>query len=463
MGRALVLAGLLLMDGVRPLGAQSGGRPLSLEECVSLALENNASVRKAALGVDLAGAAVLGTWSGLLPHVNAGFASGRFIQGDRIRKMDVPVGYDPQSGKVIYEQREIVQKGVERNSHYARLTLAQNLFDWGRSLTLLQQARSQERAAEQALVAAREAVVLDVYTKYFALLKAVKLLEVYREALQSAEEQLRRTQSMFELGAVAQGDVYKAKVTVGEAKINVISQQNEVRMARGNLNVAMGRNPDAELAVVEVEAVEAPFPHTREEVLEIAIANNPELRQLRQALEASRQGVRAAKLAYLPTFSLGLTYSRDNEFFDKVYSKDLKRDYYLTLGMQVDFNLFRGFADKAAVERETASYRSVQEDHADKLRQLALRVDQAFLYLEALHEIAEVNRTTLLAAEEDLRLAEERYRVGSGTLLEINDARVAVTRAKQIVIGTRYDSQVARATLEALMGTLGAKATQGGA
>jgi outer membrane protein TolC len=84
-----------------------------------------------------------------------------------------------------------------------------------------------------------------------------------------------------------------------------------------------------------------------------------------------------------------------------------------------------------------------------------LRVNQAFLYLEALQEIASVNRDNLLAAEEDLRLAEERYRVGSGTLLEINDARVAVTRAKQIVVGAKYDSQVARATLEALMGTLG--------
>jgi len=456
MARAVVFCAVLgFFVAAGRLYAQEEGRPFTLEDCVNLALERNAGVRKAELAVDAAQATVLGTWSGLLPHVNASFASGRFIQGDRIRKMDVPVGYDPTTGQVIYEQRQIVQKGVERNSHYARLSVAQNLFDWGRSLNILQQARSRQEAAELAFIAARQAVVLDVYTKYFALLKAVKLLEVYQEALQSAEEQLKRTQSMFELGAVAQGDVYKARVTVGEAKINVISQENEVRAAKGNLNVAMGRDPEAELAVVEVETTETPFPHTREQVVEIALANNPELRELRHSLEAARLGVRAAKLAYLPTFALGLTYSRDNEFFDKVYSKDLGRDYYLSLGIQAELNLFKGFADKAAVERETATYRSVLEDHAEKLRQLALRVNQAFLYLEALQEIASVNRDNLLAAEEDLRLAEERYRVGSGTLLEINDARVAVTRAKQIVVGAKYDSQVARATLEALMGTLG--------
>ncbi len=456
MARTVVLwAVLLVLTGAGVLQAQQEGRPLTLEDCVTMALERNAGVRKAELAVDLAQATVLGSWSGLLPHVYASFASGRFIQGDRIRKMDVPVGYDPQTGQVIYEQREIVQKGVERNSHYARLSLAQNLFDWGRSFSILRQARSQQEAAEMAFIAARQAVVLDVYTKYFALLKAVKLLEVYREALQSAEEQLKRTQSMFELGAVAQGDVYKARVTVGEAKINVISQENEVRAAKGNLNAAMGRDPEADLAVVEVETTDVPFPHTRQQVLEIALANNPELRELRQSLEAARLAVRAAKLAYLPTFAVGLTYSRDNEFFDKVYTKDLKRDYYLSLGIQADLNLFKGFADKAAVERETAAYRTVLEEHADKLRQLTLRVNQAFLYLEALQEIASINRDNLLAAEEDLRLAEERYRVGSGTLLEINDARVAVTRAKQIVVGAKYDSQVARATLEALMGTLG--------
>lgn len=456
MARAVVFwAVLLVLMGGGAVQAQQEGRPYTLEDCVAMGLEKNVGVRKAELAVDVAQATVLGTWSGLLPHVNASFASGRFIQGDRIRKMDVPVGYDSQTGQVIYEQREIVQKGVERNSHYARLSVAQNLFDWGRNLSLLQQARTREEAAEMAFIAARQAVVLDVYTKYFALLKAVKLLEVHREALQSAEEQLRRTQSMFELGAVAQGDVYKARVTVGEAKINVISQENEVRAARGNLNVAMGRDPEADLAVVEVETTEVPFPHTRQQVVEIALANNPELRELRQSLEAARLGVRAAKLAYLPTFALGITYSRDNEFFDKVYTRDLKRDYYLSLGIQAELNLFKGFADKAAVERETATYRTVLEEHADKLRQLTLRVNQAFLYLEALQEIASINRDNLLAAEEDLRLAEERYRVGSGTLLEINDARVAVTRAKQIVVGAKYDSQVARATLEALMGTLG--------
>ena len=235
---------------------------------------------------------------------------------------------------------------------------------------------------------------------------------------------------------------------------NHISQENSVDIARGNLNVAMGRSPEMSLRIIEVEPTLTPFPYTMNDALEIAIEKNPELAGLERTMHGYKLGMRAAKLAFLPSFGIGAYYNRNNEFFDKVYTTDLDRDYSIQFGASMDLNIFNGFTDKAMYNRQSAYYKNAKEDMADRHRQLVLDVHQAFQNLEAMRKIAEINEDILISAEEDLRLAEERYRVGAGTLLEINDARVAVTEAKQVLISAKYDTETAKASLEAVMGIL---------
>ena len=455
MQRRISLIGILIVLFI--LGTslvQAQESPLTLSDCVKLAIEKNSTLKMAGYSEELAGADVLSSWSYILPRIDLGFTAGRYIQGQRLRKMDVQIGTDPETGQVIYAQREVVQSSVERNSYSASLSYNQTLFDFGRNFTLLNQARANYNASELTYLSTRQAVILDVKQKYFELLKAIKLLEVYEETVSSSEEQLNRTESMYEIGSVAQADVYKARVTLGNSKINLISQENNVNIARGNLNVAMGRSPEMSLRIVEVEPTLTPFPYTMNDALGIAVEKNPELAGLERTMHGYKLGMRASKLAFLPSFGIGAYYNRNNEFFDKVYTTDLDRDYSIQFGASMDLNIFNGFTDKAAYNRQSAYYKNAKEDLADRRRQLVLDVHQAFQNLEAMRKIAEINEDILISAEEDLRLAEERYRVGAGTLLEINDARVAVTEAKQVLISAKYDTETAKASLEAVMGIL---------
>ena len=429
-------------------------KPLTLSDCVKLAIEKNSTLKMAHYSTEMTGADVLSSWSYILPTIDLRFTAGRYIQGERLRKMDVQIGTDPETGQVIYAQREVIQSSVERNSYSSSLSYNQTLFDFGRNFTLLNQARANHNASELTFVSTRQAVVLDVKQKYFELLKGIKLFEVYQETVNSSEEQLNRTESMYEIGSVAQADVFKARVTLGNAKINLISQENNVDIARGNLNVAMGRSPEMSLRIVEVEPTLTPFPYTFNDALEIAVEKNPELAGLERTMHGYKLGMRAAKLAFLPSFGIGAYYNRNNEFFDKVYTTDLDRDYSIQFGASMDLNIFNGFTDKATYNKQAAYFKNAKEDMANRRRQLVLDVHQAFQNLEAMRKIAEINEDILISAEEDLRLAEERYRVGAGTLLEINDARVAVTEAKQVLISAKYDTETAKASLEAVMGIL---------
>ena len=129
----------------------------------------------------------------------------------------------------------------------------------------------------------------------------------------------------------------------------------------------------------------------------------------------------------------------------------MNQNYSISVGAQIDLNIFKGFADKTEVQRQSLNYSKAQEDYNERKRVLKAQVTQAFLSLKAYKEISEINDTNLVAAEEDLRLAQESYKIGAGTLLELIDAQLAVTQARSTLVRAKYNTQIALAYLESLM------------
>lgn len=453
MKRVLYLIALFLLASTAVSWAQQG-KKLSLDECIQIALDKNSQLKNAARDIKLAEVDVTKSRSALLPYIDATFSSGKFIQGQRLRKTDVPVGIDPATGKILYEQKEIIQSKVERNSHRASVQLTQNLWDWGRSWFQLTQANLLKQSKELALHDRRNYVIYNVEEKYFELLKAIKLGQVYEEAVKRSEEQLNRTKSMHEIGSVALADVYKAQVALGTDQINLINQRNSILIAQANLNNAMGLDSGSPIEIEDIAIETLSLPYTFDNALEMSLQRNAELKMFELNVKNYAYGRKIAQLAYLPTVGGALTYSRDNEYFTRVYNKKLDENYSATIGLQVDLNIFKGFADKAEVTRQSVSYAKAQEDLIEKKRLLKTDVTQAFNILKANKEIAEINAINLEAANEDLRLAQERYKIGAGTLLEVIDAQYAVTQARSTWVTARYNYQIALAFLKSLMNAL---------
>lgn len=432
--------------------SQNGG-VLTLDQCVRLALENNSLLRNAERSYHIAGTNVMASRSGLLPRVNMSLSSGRFRQGDRTLEQDTPVGIDSATGAILYERREITQGGFTSSSNSAQLSVSQTLFDFGASINRLRQANASEDASRFSFESTKQNTILLVRQRYFGYLKDQHLLEVYQEAAKSADEQLKRTESMYEIGSVAQGDVFRARTEFGTQRISLITQQNAVQNSRSLLNVALGRAADAPIAVADVEEVPESKTYELNDVLRVAEEKNPELQSLEKDKRSAQLGIHVARTAYLPSFGISASYSRSNNEFNKVYS-DLNKNWAGSIGVGMSLNLFNGFADQADLERQQMSYRIAEENAIDRRRNLRFEVEQALLVLRAWKEITAINSDNLVSAQEDLRLAQERYRVGAGTLLDIITAQVNVTRAKTTLVQAKYDSMIAQASLEASMGVL---------
>jgi outer membrane protein len=449
------------------------GRPLTLKECIDVALRNNSSVLNAERQMHIAGTNVMTARSAIMPSINTGFYSGRFRRGNQTTADIVPIawetiqapvlgldqqsviGYFPLRGApTSYARQDYTIDGFIVNSNSARLSLSWTPFDFGQSWSRIGAANASENASEKSYESTQQTTISQVQQLYFEHLKALRLLEVQQEAVKSNEEQLKRTESMYEIGSVAQGDVFNQRTVVGNSRIQLIRQENTVANSRASLNVAMGRNPHAELNIMDVEDVNAADDYKLEEVLKVASEKNPNLKSLEMNMRSAELQVKAAKLNYLPAVTVSASYDRQNPEFNQVYS-EFNQNYNLSYGVTLSFNLFNGFSDQAEVERQSLTYNIAKENLADRQRNLQLEVEQALLSLRASKEITTINEDNLKSSEEGLRLMQERYRVGAGTLLDIINAQYNLTNAQATLVSAKYDMMIARAQLKAAMGTLG--------
>jgi TolC family type I secretion outer membrane protein len=425
---------------------------LTLQECIAIALENNSTLRVAQKNLAIAGTGVTTATAGWLPQVNSSFNTGRYVQGARVDIMDVPTGIDPETGRTIYSQQEIYQAQTERSSHSARISLSQNIFDFGQTLYNIKSAKATKEASAENVVNTRQAVILNVKNAYYELLKAIRLEQVYRDAVKLAEEEVNRAQTMMDIGISSQSEVLQAKVSLGSARTTLITQQNAVDAAKANLNNALGRNPETPVGVREDES-QPIFPTiTFEQATQTAITNNAALKAYEFQTKSSLFSLRMAQLRYMPSIGGSVSYSRSNEDISRVFSANLDQDFSATLGIGVELNIFNGLSDKAGVQRAKLNYQIDQENLAEQKRLLIAQVKLYFLQLEAYKDFLEINQQNIEAARENLRLQQEKRRVGSGTELEVTQAQVELTRALSNLVNAEYEAKIARAQLETTMG-----------
>lgn len=353
----------------------------------------------------------------------------------------------------VYEQKEVVFKGSSRNSYSFSASLSQTIYDGGRSRHGIRQARSGKRAAAYSLTWRKEGVKLDVQRQYYGLLKAQKLVAVQEEAVARSQKQLEKTESLLAIGSGIEADVLRSKVALGNERIALINMKNNFMRAKADLKNTLGLDMTTQIEVADRIDPPRSLPEFQKATDE-AMSRNPDIRRITHELRAAESGVAVARSAYLPRIGASVSYGRNGEEIDRVYNQ-LDKNYQVNISTSLTYNIFDGFSKRANLNRATASMLAAMEDLEQTKRTITLAVQKAFLELDRTRQVAEINRENIASAEEDLRLAEERYRVGTGTLLEVIDAQVNFTRAKVNSVQAEYDLKIAEAELENAMGGWG--------
>lgn len=160
-----------------------------------------------------------------------------------------------------------------------------------------------------------------------------------------------------------------------------------------------------------------------------------------------------AKGDWFPDVSTRYTYYRGGRNIEKTY-QELDKWWNTELTLNVSLPLFNGFSRKTRIQQRYLDYKITEDRIAQKKIDIQNQVENLILMLNTYREMIEINELNIVSAKEDMRLAQEMYRLNSVTLLEVLDAQVALTRAEGNLITTKYNAKIAEAQLQYVMGIL---------
>ncbi len=435
---ACVIAGVLTCLA---LGSATGkdwsdleSRNLTLQECISIARENNPSLARSAAGVRSAEAGVMQAWSGVLPTIRNSSSYYRF-DDERLYL----TGLRLDQSKVRYSNM---------------LSVQQTLFEGGGNLARISSARSGRGAAQNDYHDSRQDLDLQVKSRYIELLQAKALLSVRQETVDLSQQHVNSAEAFYRAGEKTRADVLRARVELSQNELELISARNAVKGARANLAYVLGVPVGLNIDVDVLPEPGAPVQGDPDADLDEAVKNHPLLRARQCSIRSAKADIRDAKSGRWPSVSASWDYQWNDFAWPRFSGPDHRwgenDEWWFRVSM--GFNIFDGRLTKSNIRQAEAGLELASEDYRQALSDIMIGVKQAHLDLIEAEERIRAAGEGVSLAEEDRRLQEERYRLGEGTLLELNDALVALTNARVSKITATYDYHLAEARLDRAVG-----------
>lgn len=442
MGKRITFTGLvlLLVLGLLPgmLSAQDASdQPLTLEQCISIALENKMDIKIAKDQLMAAEAQQKSALGNFFPNLNLSMRGTHTKQG---------------VGKRFFSGIEFQSPASQRDYYSAGLSMNETVFGGFQLLNGKKYADLNYDQTEVQYLTARQQVILNVTSTYLDVLRSHELVRVYEKTLESSQGQVDLANERYRLGAVAQTDVLKAQTAAGNDKINLLQQKNTLDLRKRNLNVAMGRNPMISVDLPEFTYKEPVIPDEQLAANQ-ALQANKDLRNLELAIQKSRTNLAIARANLMPSVSAFFSYDRSGFRVNELYS-DFSKNWSYNYGLSLSIPIFNRLNTHSAIQTRRVDMMIAEKRYTDAKLQVKMQVQNLIQQLKTYSEIIDLNQTNLKSAEEDLRLAREQYNVGQATLLDVLDAQANLTNAQRILVYTKFDAKNLEVQLQAVLGEL---------
>jgi outer membrane protein TolC len=328
------------------------------------------------------------------------------------------------------------------------------LYNFGKREGAVQAARDTLSATGYNYRATVDGVVLGAKQSYYLLLGTIAIVKVRDETVKNRELLVKQARGFYEVGTRAKIDVARADANLYNAQADLIQAQNNVKLAWVTLKNALGLRELAERPLVE-EAIITTIPYTLEQSRELAYANRPELKSFEAQLKAQDQNIAVARRGHLPDLTIDTFYGRRHVSNETVNGKQLNT-FPLQPAWSVNLNLnipiFDGFRTTNRVEETLRNYHVIKAQEEAQRQQVALDVESAYLRLVELQERIKANESAANAAKENLDLANGRYQVGVGSIIEVTDAQTLYTDAQTTYVRALYEYKIADAQLVRAIG-----------
>ena len=344
--------------------------------------------------------------------------------------------YDPDPSSSQY---------APRNSHTNGFTASIPLYTGGKLSGTIEQAVQNYKSSEYGVDESYQAVKLSATNGYYAVLQAIDTVKLSKDSVERLSAHLQNVQEQYDVGVVAKVDVLRSQVELADAEQTLIKAQNAYDLAVADLNNIIGLPHGTDLKVTESLQYNK-YDNPMENCINFALANRPELFQAEAGIEAAKAAVKVAKSGYMPQVAA----SASNDWSSTSWPGDDNQNW--GVGVSVSMNVFDSGVTAAKVNASEASLYKAEETYRQTKDSVQLDVRNNYLSLREAEKRIATSKVAVDSAEEDYRISQLRYQAGVGTNIDVMDAQVALTQAKNNYVQALYDYNTSSAALAKAMG-----------
>lgn len=418
--------------------------PLTLETSIDIALKNSIVINIAKEGSKGAKAQKMEAMTGFLPKFSTSYSYTRLNEEPFSRFQGLPAPFSAMNGMEVIA-------GTADNFNWA-IEAKQPLFAGGGILANYQAYSIGEDVARMEEKARYQDVVQEVKTAYFNILRAQRIQETAWQSVEMLTAHRDVAQNYFKVGMIPKNDLLHAEVELANGKQGLVRSQNAVELAKSHFNTVLKRKIFTPVEVVDILTYQ-PMKQSFEECLNIARDSRPELKISSLRAEQAGKFVKAAQSEYFPTLSMVGNYSRygDHPNVSGTIYKDMESWYVMAVA---NWNFWEWGKTKFRVDTSKARENQALESAKELNDQIILEIKNAYLMLQEAESQIAVSQKLIEQAEENFRIAEERYKERVATSTEVLEAQTLLTKAKSEYANALGDYNINYAKLQRAMGII---------
>ncbi|MGD0306581.1 MAG: TolC family protein [Candidatus Acidiferrales bacterium] len=401
---------------------------LTLQDAEKMAIANHPRVQASAYLAAVAKAQVAEAKSDYYPHA---YGSATGVMAENNSRIAAGALNNP----IIYDR---FANGI---------TVDQLVTDFGRTHRLVKSAKLHSQAQDENVVTSRADVLFEVDTAYYNALKAQAVLQVAEQTVKT--RQLVSDQvTALEQNKLRSGlDVTFANVDLAQAKLLLVQAQNDLQASFAELSDALGLQDQRTFNLIEQPAPIAP-PDEFAPLLVQALRDRPEIISQHLDLGAAQSFATAQRDLWFPTISAtgvaGLTPVREDALAPR----------YAAGGFNVNIPIFNGRQFNALHAEAKAQAGAQEQNLRDLENGIARDVRKAWLNAQSGFQRLGLTQQLLDQANQALDLAQQRYKLGLSSIIELSQAQLNQTQAEIAQASAKYDYEAELSALNFQIGAL---------
>jgi outer membrane protein len=416
----LVLMGLAVSD------AFAEDNVLTLDQIVETAIRRNPGITISQQEVAASQARVTQSKSAYLPQVTANTGYTRLNQWNP----------DVFTAKDYRGQFDDYQIG---------LSVSQYLYDFGQTDGKVEQSRFSLSASQKGLATTIADTVRDIKKSYFEVLKRQNLVKVNQESVRIQEEHLNQAKAFFQAGIRPKIDVTKGQTEYSNSRLNLIRADFAYQAARLDMEALLGGPPvDGKYSLADVPTLPSAEPLSIESLVQEASSRRPEIDRIKDQIKAAQALLKSSRAGNWPSITANAAGGWENN--------EYPLEDYWQMGVNISWPLFTGFNIQGRIAESRAQIDKLEGSRRQLELQVLNEVSVAYLGLNATIEAIKTTELGLVQAQENMDLADGRYKNGVGNAIEYSDAELALTQAKSNLVQASYQYHQQTAELDHAIG-----------